>query len=184
MLSFTRCISAPWIFSFSIFSSVFNLYSHLSDPIRSWGSDVLFLYLWRFWRRIRSGQQICLLFLREVDWFPSDILRVIYSFCWVWYSRGYPLCSSRQVFDLPTAHLVALLVGSWSQTSPWFSGFSEVLGRTASQFPGSFLPALCCYRIEIEKVLSEFFPSLQRSHYKARWREGKNPDNNFSISIR
>ena len=50
-----------------------------------------------------------------------------------WYNWVSPLCYCHWVFNLPIDRLAALLVGSWSQSSPWFSGFSEVLGRTASR---------------------------------------------------
>ena len=43
----------------------------------------------------------------------------------VWHPRGSPLYFFHRVFYLLTASLAALLAVSWSQSSPWFSGFPE-----------------------------------------------------------
>ena len=90
----------------------------------------LFWCFWCFWRRFQSGQHILSSLPHEMAQVPYNILGSLRSCCWLWYSQGYLLCSRRQVFDLLTARLAALLAGSWSQSSPWFSGFSKVLGRT------------------------------------------------------
>ena len=100
--------------------------------IRSWGP-------FRGWlSSMRSDEVVGKYFQsfpHELAWFPpSDILVGIRSCCWVWYPRGSPLRSRCRVFDRPTARLEALLPGFWSSlSSPWFLGFSKVLGRNAPQ---------------------------------------------------
>ena len=132
----------------------------------TWGirSDLeghfLFWCFRHFWRRLWSGQQIFSSFPRDLAWPPSDIFGGLHSCCWVWYSWGSPLLSLRQVFDLPTARLAALLVGSWSHNSSWFLGFpklSEGLLRDYNQCPGDFSSCLMVLLFQDKEIFVRLF---------------------------
>ena len=126
--------------------TTWNFGGILRSPLQSWGFFV-FGCSQRFQRRLRRGWQIFLPFLRELGWVLSDILRDLRLCRWVWCFRGSTIYSRRRFFGLLTARLAALLAGSWSQMSPGFSGFSEVLCRTDSRLRATsleffFLPSI------------------------------------------
>ena len=106
---------------------------HLRDTLWSLGSFVYFYVSNIFGGVSEVVSAFFLLFPCEMAWVLSCILGGLRSCLWLWYYYGSLLCSRFRVFDLLAARLVALLAGSWYQSSPWFLGFSEVLGRTASR---------------------------------------------------
>ena len=149
---------------FTGFSSMYDLYSNLRDPIWYWVSFVSFDVFDDFGGWIQSSQWILSSFLPELDWVPSNILSVIRDSCWVWSRQVSPLHSSCRVVSLSAAYLEALLVGSWFQRSPLLSGFSKIISRTASRLQATSQEIafwLLLFLSQDKEGFSEIFPSLQ-----------------------
>ena len=148
----------------SVFCHLGYLPSLASQPCLIWiitsgirfDLEVPFLFgcLRHFWRGLWSGRRIfSTASARSGISVPYEILVVLRSCWWACYIPTHPLVVSSG--DLS------------SQSSPRFSGFSEVLVRTTlqlqSNIPGSLDPALCCYRLETKKFSTGRLPSLRRA---------------------
>ena len=129
-----RLASSHWVcFFYKFYSKQFGL-SKKPWGVRS-NLEVYFFFgcFWRFRRRLQSGQRIFSSFPHEMACVPYDILGVSA------FVNGSDVLGCTHSF-LVVGHLTFRLLvwrrflrGSWSQGYPWFSGFCEVLRKTALQ---------------------------------------------------
>ena len=130
---FTRCISTPWIFTFTSFSAMSDTEIYSRDPLLSCGSFFL-CCLWRFQRSLWSGKRIFLIASAQAGVsVPYDLIR---DLCIVaGFLSDLPIVW-RCVF-LGDLYRPKVLPGSW--------GISDVLGGTvllSLACPGKSSPSL------------------------------------------
>ena len=175
LCTFTRCIWTPWMFALSGFPVMSDMEFFSRDPLWSWGSFSLWMFL---------------TFSEESPKWPANFFncfRVSWHLCSVQSLWGYPLLPpSLQVSYRPTG-------GGSFWGIPIVPKFSLILGVfqssrkncfvIASNVPGSLVPAFCCYCLETNKVSTGRFPSFWRAlkciclSSFLWWGEDKNRDN-------
>ena len=135
---FTRCISTPWIFDFSGFSSMSDMEIYLRYPLRSWGYFSLLLSP---------------TFLEEsLKWSENFLnrFRVICRICPVQSLRGSPLWSPSFLLNYRpfggTSFCGFLIIPKFSLVLRGSLTFLEGLFCSREHVPGSLLPAFsyCC----------------------------------------